>query len=331
VMAALGQSGIEDLEAAARALRELPAANWNLELAVSALLPYAYSNAMRVPEALHAYEREQQELERYGMLQWRDGEVFFRNRSTFLWKIGRPLDARASFEEAQRIRRERSNGDLDDAPALLTNARVAAQLGDDAAAISGYENTLRKASQAGDTLVENVALGEYISVLIRVGEFARAERELQRAERLVPARLPAGHWIFGVLRMQSALLAQHRGEQARAQQLADEAVALLAASATPSYQFPVVLVQRAQLEQRATRYAAALADAERALDIYDRRFGKEMRSAHIGDAWMAAQLAQAAMGDSSAAGRACALAVTHYASSLGASHAKTRAAQQCAG
>jgi tetratricopeptide (TPR) repeat protein len=132
--------------------------------------------------------------------------------------------------------------------------------------------------------------------------------------------------MFGMLRMQSALIAEHSGDGALAQRRADEAIDLFEKNSGQStYQFPIALVQRAGIEQRAGNYAAARSDAERALAFYDTHFGKDVRSASIGDALVALGSAARASGDSATAKERFALAALHYESSLGMEHTKTRA------
>ena len=319
---------LEEIEAAARKLPDLQVPNHDLEAAVLALLTGAYANDMRVPEAMHAFEQEEKLLEDTGSTHLRAAVVHFINEGMFFWKIGRPLDARANLERSQQINRERGTVAVDDAVSLVLKARVAGQLGDAQAAVLGFEHALKVARALGDVPVETVAIGEAVPMLIEGHEFARAERALPAAERVLHTRYGPDHWMFGVLRMQSALLAEHRGDSASAQRLADEAIALFdAGSAKTTYQLPITLVQRAGIEQRAGRYDAARADAERAIAIYDSHFGKDIRSASIGDALTALADALKASGNVDGARARFALAALHYESSLGPDHARTRASR----
>jgi serine/threonine protein kinase len=323
-----GKSEIEALETAKRYLADLMVPDWGLESVLLTILSGAYANEMRVPDALRTYARRQQILEQSGLIQSRDAVVLFSDQTVLAWKIGRPLDATRHLSRSQELNRERGTLNVDDTVALLLKARIAAQLGDNSGAVGGYGNAIQSARRQGDVPVENIALGEQVSALVKGSDYARAEQALAEAERILSTRLPHEHWIFGLLRMQSALLAEHRGDKGGAQRLADEAVALFESIPTRSYQFPIALVQRAGLEQRAGRYPAALADATRALKIYDRTFGDSVRSASVGDAWMAAGLASAATGDNQSARQRFAYAADHYESSLGPDHAKTQTARR---
>jgi eukaryotic-like serine/threonine-protein kinase len=323
-----GRPAIAELEAAAKRFPELQVANQWLEADIVALLTAAYTDAMRVPEAVKAYQREEELLEATGSAHLRSAVVHFSNESVFFWKIGRPLDARASLERAQQIDRERGTEDVDDAVSLVVKARIASELGDAAGAVAGYERALRKARATADVPAESVAIGEQVQALVQAGDFARAEGSLPVAEQLLHERFGPDHWMFGMLRMQSALVAEHNGDGALAQRQADEAIALFGrGSGQGTYQFPIALVQRAGIEQRSAHYAAARSDAERALAIYDMHFGKDVRSVSIGDALVALGSAVKASGDAATAKERFALAALHYESSLGIAHAKSRAAR----
>jgi tetratricopeptide (TPR) repeat protein len=319
---------LEEVEKAARSLSELPVPNRELETAVLSLLAGGYASTMRVPDALKTYARESELMQNMGSAHWRTAVVHFSNQGMFFWKIGRPLDARSSLQRSQEIDRERGVKNVDDPFALLLKARIALQLGDTKGALAGYGHTIEQAKKSGDVPVESVAIGEQLPALMADGNFARAAAGLPIAERLLHTRYPSTHWMFGVLRMQSALLAEHHGDLVRAIRLADEAIALLETNTAPTYQFPIMLVQRAGIEQRAGRSDAARVDAERAIAIYDSTFGKETRSASVGDAWSVAALVFKSEGNVAAARERFALAATHYESSLGPEHGKTLGARQ---
>jgi tetratricopeptide (TPR) repeat protein len=277
---------------------------------------------------MSAFEREERLLEATGEAHMRSAVVHFANEGMFFWKIGRPLDARAKLERSQQINRERGTVVVDDAVSLVLKARIALQLREVQPAVAGFEQARRRALALGDVPAETVAIGEEVPALIEGRQFERAERALPAAERVLHTRYASDHWMFGVLRMQAALLAEQRGDSTLAQRLADEAIALFdAGSARTTYQMPITLIQRAGIEQRAGRYDAARADAERAVAFYDSHFGNGIRSASFGDALMALAGALKAGGDGAGARARMALAAIHYDSSLGPQDARTRAAR----
>ena len=320
-----GKPAIDELEAAARLFPTLQVPDHEVEGAALSLLAAAYTDAMRVPEAMQAYQREEKLLDDTGGSHQRDAVVHFSNASVFFWKIGRPLDARVNLERAQQIDRERGNVDVDDAVSLVIKARIAGQLGRAPQSVATYERAMKRAHATGDVQTESVASGEEIPAFVEARDFQHAGDLLPAVERKLHSLFSPDHWMFAMLRMQAALIAEHGGDAARARHLADEAISLFeAGSTTPAYQFPIALVQRAGIEQRAGRGDAARSDAERALSIYEAHFGRAIRSASIGDALMA--LGAVALSRENAAA-SFELAAVHYESSIGAEHTKTKSAR----
>jgi len=325
-----GQSGLAEVEMAQKSLSDLLVPSPYLEQAIQSVLAAAYTRAMRVPEAQRAYAREEQLDEEAGRDHERAAMVHFSNKGMFLWKIGRPLDARASLERSQAIDRERGTKDIDGPLALVLKARIALQLGDTAAAVALYTQALKHARELHDYPAEAVAAGERISALRVAGSFADARHLLPATEQWLHTQYPPSHWTFAVLRMEAALLAEHNGDAIQARKVADEAVKLFEDNSTVAYQFPIVLLERAGIEQRQADDAAARADAARALKVYDSTFGPDLKSASIGDALMMMGRLSVARGDKTAANQYFAQAAVHFEASLGSDHAKTRAARELA-
>jgi len=325
-----GKSGIAEVEAAQRALSDLLIPNRYFEQAVLNILAGAYTRDMRVPEAQRAYAREEQLEEESGRMHERNAFVHFSNQGMFFWKIGRPLDARASLDRALAIERERGANDVGPL-SLLLRARIARQLGDHPASMALYAKALAHARELHDYPAEAGIAGEQISALRDGGDFAGAQRELPITERWLHTQHPDSHWIFGVLRMESALLAEHQGDAAQARKLADESIGFFETYSPVAYQFPIALIDRAGIELRLKDYAAAQADVVRAQAIYDRTFGKGLRSASIGDALMMRGRILSAQGQASAARQDFSTAAAHFEDSIGADNPKTREARSLAG
>jgi eukaryotic-like serine/threonine-protein kinase len=322
-----GLSGLAEAEAARRNLPDVTPPDPLQAGRVAYLLANGYSRAMQVPEAEEAYAAEEKTFG--GRDSQQSAYVHYSNQGMFLWKIGRPLDARASLEHSLDI--ERKRGDTDVWPlALLLQARIERQLGDNSAALIGYEKSLAHARELHDNAAEGAAAPELISVLIETGQYQRAASLLAPTEQRLHTIFPPTYWVFGSLRMESALLAEHSGDEARAQRLADEAVAMFNDNSPPAYDFPVMLVKRAEFELRHGHLDLAAADAQHALAVYDATFGKNIRSAWIGDALMAEGKVLAAEGDVAAARERFAKAALHYSDSLGPENTKTKSSQQMA-
>jgi serine/threonine-protein kinase len=322
-----GLPGLAEAEAARRNLPDLTPPDPLQAGRVAYLLANGYSRAMQVAEAKEAFAAEEKT---FGGRDSQQSEyVHYANQGMFLWKIGRPLDARASQERSMDI--ERKRGDTDVGPlALLLKARISRQLGDISGALTGYEKSLTHARELHDTAAEGAAAPELLSTLIEAGQYARAASMLTPTEQRLHSIFPPTYWVFGSLRMESALLAEHAGDPLKALRLAEEAVALFHDNSPPAYDFPVVLVKRAELELRQGRLDEARADAEHALAVYDGTFGKNILSSCIGDALMAEGKVLAAQGDTAGSKARFAKAALNYADSLGAENTKAVSVRQMA-
>ena len=322
-----GVSSLPEAEAARRNLPDVTPPDPLQAGRVAYLLANGYARVMQVAQAKEAYAAEEKTFG--GRDSQQSQYVHYANQGMFLWKIGRPLEARASQERSLDI--ERKRGDTDVGPlALLLKARISRQLGDIPGALSGYEKCLAHARELHDSPAEGAAAPELLSTLIESGQQARAAAMLAPTEQRLHAIFPPAYWVFGSLRMESALLAEHAGDVLKAQRLADEAVAMFNNNSPPAYDFPVVLVKRAELELRHGRLDQARADAQHALRVYDGTFGKDILSARIGDALMAEGKVLAAQGDAPGARARFAKAALNYADSLGQENVKTRSSQQLA-
>jgi hypothetical protein len=149
-------------------------------------------------------------------------------------------------------------------------------------------------------------------------------------ERELHAQYSPKHWWFAVLKMDAALLADHAGNEAQAQGLADDALVMFHENSPPTYLFPVVLVKHSEFELRHGHLDEAKTDAEHALAVYERTFGKELLSSCIADALMAEGRALAAKGDAAAARERFAQAALHYVDTLGANNDKAKTAKRLA-
>jgi serine/threonine protein kinase len=319
----LGLSGLAEAEAARQNVPDVVPHDSLEEGRVIYLLASGYARAMRVAEAREAYAAEEKILG--GRNSQQPEIVHYSNQGMFLWKIGRPLEARASLERSLKLERQR--GETDVGPlALLLQARIKRQLGDNSAALIGYQKTLAHARELHDTSAESGAAPELVSALIEDGQYARAASLLAPTEQFLHKIFPPTHFFFGVLRMESALLAEHAGDLPKAQRLAAEAVAMFNENSPPAYYFPLVLVKRAEFELRNGRLDQAASNAQHALAVYDSTFGKNILSACIGDALMAEGKVLAAQGDVAGSKARYAKAALHYADSLGPENTKTKLA-----
>jgi serine/threonine protein kinase len=330
--AALGMQGLPGLDVAEAAMKTLPDVNPPdpvQDERILALLTDGYARAMRVAEARQAFARETALYAAPGREDERNAATHFNNQGMFNWRIGRPLEARADIDTVNAI--EKRRGTTEVGPfSLLLQARIARTLGDLPSAISLYDQARKRAHELHDAGPETGATAELLSTYIEAGDYARAKALFLPTEQALHAQFPPTHWWFAVMKMESALLAEHAGNEAQAQGLADDALTLFHENSPPAYQFPVVLVKHSDFELRHGHADEAKTDAEHALAVYGGTFGKDILSSLIGDALMADGRALAVKGDAPAARDKFSRAALHYADSLGADHEKTKMAKRLA-
>ena len=329
---ALAAQGLPTLEVAEAAKQVLPDVNppdWVDDEHVLALLTSGYVRAMRAADAKQAFLQEETIMVRAGHESDRNAAVHFHNQGMFEWKIGRPLDSRTHLDKVVAIEKVRGGTQIQPL-AILLQARIADEMGELRAAIRQYEQSSAGARAMHDVTTETTANAELLSTLIEAGDYARAGGLFPQVERALHAQFAPTHWWFGVLKMDAALLADHAGNEAQAQGLADDALVMFHDNSPPTYSFPVVLVKHSEFELRHGHTGEAKADAEHALAVYEQTFGKDILSCCIGDAFMAEGRALAAQGEAAAARDRFAKAAVHYLDSLGADNDKTKTAKRLA-
>ncbi len=152
-----GLSGLPEAESARQNLPDVTPPDPLQAGRVAYLLANGYPRVMRVAEAKEAYAAEEKTFG--GRDSQQSQYVHYANQGMFFWKIGQPLEARASQERSLDI--ERKRGDTDVGPlALFLKARISRQLGDVSGALTGYEKSLAHARELHDTAAEGAAAPE---------------------------------------------------------------------------------------------------------------------------------------------------------------------------
>lgn len=207
---------------------------------------------------------------------------------------------------------------------LLTNlAREVLALGhvDDALALA------TAAAAEAQRLDDQVVLQQNLLVRIRryrdAGDLAQMGRLLDEFDRTQPARLPAGHIAFAAAAAERSAWAAGRGDLPAARAAADRAVAIAKASSQSHAILARALLGRADVAIREGRAGAAVADAERGLDIERRDAVAGVMLSQMGRAYAAVGRARQAAGDVGAARAALEQAVKHFAGALGDDHRDT--------
>src|SRR5437763_13068664 len=109
---------------------------------------------------------------------------------------------------------------------LNIHAKVVRDLGRQDEAADYAERAYAKAQKAGHQLVINQSLLERAVIYRERKEFTRATAMLAEVEPRLRRSLPPGHYAFGSLASQEAVVALGGGEQQLANRLANQAVAI---------------------------------------------------------------------------------------------------------
>ena len=155
-----------------------------------------------------------------------------------------------------------------------------------------------------------------------------AQAWLDRARASVPATEP-GNDLHG-LAITQARVFQLRRQPQQAQEALEPVFAAHAKATRPSSTHAAALRRRGDLRLEAGDAAAALADAEQAADIGRQLLGGRPHALRIGQAWLLAARARAALGQAAAARDAAVTAREHLAAMLHEGHADLLLAQRLA-
>jgi eukaryotic-like serine/threonine-protein kinase len=325
------RQGIARAEAAQKALRQSPlpqqgtlAINTSIDLAES------YRTAGQNREAGAAFEQAALLLTATGRDETETAVVLFNNWGMALNQLGHPIEADKVYRRAIEISRA---GQTEEAvsPMVLNNyAKVLRDLGRLDEAADYAERAYAKAQKAGHQLVINQSLLERAVIYRERKEFTRAAAMLAEVEPRLRRSLPPGHYAFGSLASQEALVALGRGEQQLANRLADQAVAIdeaaIKAGGEGSDYLPTVLLRRCTVEIAGGRSDAAVADANRALNMLLAAAQPGAFSSVLGRAYLTLGRALQGQGKPDQARTAFRSAAEQLQSAVGPDHPDTRAA-----
>jgi eukaryotic-like serine/threonine-protein kinase len=329
------QEGIARAQAAQRVLKESPFALDSLEMNTSMDLAESYRMAGQNREAVSAFQQAAASLSSLGREDTETAAVLFNNWGMALIQLGRPLDAERVYKRAIEIRRA---GQTEEAvsPMVLNNyAKSLQDLGRLDEAADYAERAYAKAQKIGNQLVVTQSLLVRASIYREQSDLTRAAAMLAEVEPRLRRSLPTGHYAFGSLASQQALVALGRGDLQAALQLADQAVAIdesaIKAGGQGADYLPTVLVRRSTIELEARHPDKAAADATRAVSLLQAAAQPGTFSSTLGRAYLALGLALQAQGRRDEARTAFRSAAEHLQSALGPDHPEAHSARQLGG
>jgi len=326
-----GRLAVRRSTEALEVLKQVPFPHDVAELHAQAELAAALDEAGRYREAAAAFAIGWPRLVALGRDDTVGAGTWLNNWAADLLRLGRPLEA----EKLQRRRidlEESGPGQETSATTLSAYAQTLIELArlDEAAEFAerAYARALRLDNQT--------ALAQTRLRLARIyrarHDLTHAVAELDEAEAGMRKLLPPGHFAFGVLTAERALVARDQGDLAAAQTQIDAAIkvdeeAAHSGKAGAEY-VPPLLIYRAGIELAAQRLAPADADLQRALALLTAKAQPGDYSMYVGRAeLMLAQLLRAE-GKADDARREARLAAQQLAQAEGPDHPETRAAEQ---
>ena len=321
-------TGLERVQAAQQALSEPRIASASAVAGASMDLAEAFRMAGRTREAAATFQEAFERLTALGRDDTERAGTLLNNWALAVETLGRPLEAERLYRRAVAIssadRTERSVS-----PMLLNNlARTLRDLSRLAEAGDYAERAYAGARLAGDEVVINQSLFERARVYREEHDLTRSSDALSELAPRLKRMLPAGHVAFANLESEGALLAEARGDLARAKTGLDRAVAMIEASTQAAEYLPPILLRRSELELRTGLLEEARADAARALSLAQTRYEPGTHSSWRGRSFLALGRALQAGGRLGEARPALASAVEDLEPSLGPDHPDTQDARQ---
>jgi serine/threonine protein kinase len=242
---------------------------------------------------------------------------------------GTPLQGLALFDEALAISKRRSPTGEPPAALAANRATVLRLLGrfDEAKPATDFAADL--AARTGTSAERIYALHAGADLARRMGDYARAQTLLnQAALQLGAAKVRAQGVADNRHQLFQAQLWMDVGRFAEAADAFGHLIGNYTELGCCGAALNFALIGRAELFLARHRVDAAVADAQRALEVSKRAQGSTPYSSHTGLAWLTMGRARQARGDTALAREAFSNAVSHLAKTLGEQHPDARSANR---
>jgi serine/threonine-protein kinase len=291
-------------------------------------LANAYLVAERAASADRTFRRVLAVLESQGLEETRDAALVLSNWSVMLQNAGQYVQAVPVAERAVRIARER---DTENGPPPLTLRVLAGALchvGRCEEAATVLEEAMTKARTAGSPRRLGDILNGMATAHREVGDFDRASRELEEADKVLRADrqgiLPL--WLAR-LDQSAARLALARGEAAAGLELARRALSRQEDSVRDSFETLQHTLVLADAQLAVGDFGSALTSADRALGMANERLGEMTHSAHVGRSLLVRGISLAGLGNLEAGRAELRRAIQHLQASAGPDASTTKRAK----
>jgi serine/threonine protein kinase len=317
---------------AVEALKEVPFPHDIANLQADGELASAFRYAGRYREADTAFANGWSRLVALGRDDTVEAMIWLNNWAVALLQLGRPLDAERQLRRSIELE-EAGAPQQSASPWRLRNySQSLIDLAKFDEATKYGERALREAMRADNSrAASEVRLGLARIYSVR-HDFARATTTLDAAESAMRAVLPAGHFAFGALVAERALIAQQQGDLQEALKHIDQAIKIdqeAAASGKAGAQdLPMMLVYRASIETDAVLLPAAERDARQALSLLQVDAHPGDFSSYTGQAYLALARALSREGRAAEARAAASSGAEQLRPTVGPDHPDTRAAEE---
>jgi eukaryotic-like serine/threonine-protein kinase len=323
---------LQRAQEAVAALKEVPFPHDIANLQADEELAAAFYYAGRYREADAAFANGWLRLASLGRDDSVGAVIWLNNWAVALLQLGRPLDAARNLRRAIELEETGAPQQSASPWRLKHYAQSLTDLAKFDEAAEYAERALRVAVRADNSR----AASETRLVLARIystrHDFARATMALDDAESAMRAVMPAGHFAFGALVAERALIAQRQGDLEGALRYIDEAISIdqraAARGKAGAQDVPIWLVYRSSIETDAVRLPAAERDARQALSLLQLDARPGDLSSYTGQAYLALARALGKEGRAAEARAAAGSAAEQLRPTVGLDHPDTRAAEE---
>jgi len=320
-------------EATLQALSDVPFAHDLEDLHAREELASSLREAGRYHEASAAFADAWPRLVALGRDDTISAETWLNNWGITLYRLGRPLEAEVPLRRAIELDQGPNGGGP--TPMALTNyAEALYALARLDTAASYAERAYHVSAEIKNQIVLNQTRLRLARIYREQHDLMRATHMLDEAEPSMRALLPAGHFAFGSLADERALIARERGDFPGALSFINQAIAIdeqaeKSGKAGAQY-LPILLTHRASIELAAGRLPAADADSRQAVSLFADQAWPGDYSHHAGGAYLTLARVLAAEGRPGEARDAAQSAERQLEKALGPEHPDTLAAKALA-
>ncbi|HYM43203.1 MAG TPA: serine/threonine-protein kinase [Steroidobacteraceae bacterium] len=335
VQAADMELAVRRSQQAVEVLKQVPFPHEVAQLHVEEELAAALSQAGHYREANEAFSVGWPKLVALGRDDTIGAGTWLNNWAVAQINLGRPLEAQQLLRRANELEQTGQAGQVASPVRMSNYARALLELArfDEAARFA--QDALKEATRADNHIAMIQSRLWLARILLAQHDRERPAVLLDEAEAAMLRFLPAGHYAFGLLPAERALVARDRGDLPLARALIDDAIAKVSGPVRSGRVIPVLLptflTERAEIELAARQLQAADADLHRALDLLTAGAQPGDYSIYVGRAQLALARVLSAEGKGDETRQVAQLAMQQLAKSGGEDHPETRAARELSG